>query len=69
MVHLNFLLIYLIVPLTKAPAVGGGSSLSSESYDSNFGLFAFCWDRSDPAACSTISRNLLKKLRSNARKY
>jgi hypothetical protein len=40
--------------VTKAPAVGVVSSLSSESYDSNFGLYAFCWDRSDPAACVNI---------------
>ena len=50
------------IGITKAPAVGVVSSLSSESYDSNIGLYAFCWDRSDPAACSNISRNLKREM-------
>ncbi len=53
LLRLHQILYIYKMPITKAPAVGVVSSLSSESYDSNFGLYAFCWDRSDPAACST----------------
>jgi len=43
------------MPLTKAPAVGLSVRFRLNRTDSNFGLSAFSWDRSDPAACSNIS--------------
>jgi len=46
---------YYKLPITKVPAVQSRGLFRLNRSDSNFGLSAFSWDRSDPAAWGNIS--------------